>query len=730
MKAEILFGERSSWGLMSEPRRVEQALGESELRYVRLLAAITDYIYTVTVEGGCAVATAHGPACAAVTGYTSAEFASDPYLWYRVIHEEDREAVVAQAGHILAGQVPPPLDHRLIHKQGGVRWVRNTTIPHHDASGRLVAYDGLISDITSRKSAELLLAVEYAVTRELIEADRLAEAVPRVLEHLCRTLLWSHAAYWERGNRQWRGGMTFWRPPLRAADYEITGGCRLLDDGAGLPGWVCSKGEAVWVPDIRVVPELTSAAPPEAAGFRAGCAFPVHVNRHLAGVIELYSRDVREPDERMLEVLTTIGVHLGQFLEKKQSEERMKETDRRLRHSQAIAHVGSWELDIASRGLAWSDEAYRIFGLEQGGADLSYEDFLACVHPDDRACVDTAYSESVRDGRDTFELEHRIVRPGSGEERIVHEKCEHVRDAGGEIVRSVGMVQDITDRKLAACELETAFGRIARRDLILKSMIRRLKASHRNLKETQMQLIQAAKLESVGTLAAGVAHEVKNPLQTILLGLHFLTRRFADQPEEVIHTLSDMRESVLRANAIIRELLSLSAGTEFHSQPADVTAVLERSLRLMRNDLMAGKIELVCEFGPDLPPVPMDAAKMEQVFINFVLNATQAMPQGGRLRVVTRELRLEDDPPARQPLLRRFKTGQRLVMVVLEDTGSGIAEADLPRIFDPFFTTKPVGVGTGLGLTVARKIVDLHEGAVEIGNAPTGGVRVAVVLKA
>lgn len=245
-----------------------------------------------------------------------------------------------------------------------------------------------------------------------------------------------------------------------------------------------------------------------------------------------------------------------------------------------------------------------------------------------------------------------------------------------------------------------------------------------------MQFIQAAKLESLGTLAAGVAHEVKNPLQTILLGLHHLTGKCSDQPEDIRLTLEDMRDAVVRANEIIRELLSLSADTEFNPQPGDLNGVIERALWLMHNDLLTAKVELVRALSPDLPPVLMDASKLEQVFINFFLNAIQAMPQGGQLRVTTRRTRLDDDPSAWSPLFHKFSAGDNLIIAEVEDTGTGIAEADLPRVFDPFFTTKPVGVGTGLGLSVARRIVDLHAGAVEIRNAPAGGARVTVVLKA
>ena len=130
-------------------------------------------------------------------------------------------------------------------------------------------------------------------------------------------------------------------------------------------------------------------------------------------------------------------------------EEALRESEKRHERSQEIAHLGSWELDIVHDRLIWSDEIYRIFGLQPQEFGATYEAFLAAVHPDDRAAVDAAYSESLRENRDSYEIEHRIVRKNTGEVRFVHEKCEHFRDADGRIVRSVGMVHDITERKRA-----------------------------------------------------------------------------------------------------------------------------------------------------------------------------------------------------------------------------------------------------------------------------------------
>ena len=139
---------------LEERKRAEEAVRESEERYQRITAAVTDYIFTVRIEDRRPVETVHSPACEAVTGYAPEEFASNPYLWIHMVHEQDRDAVRDQASHVLSGQDVQPLEHRIFRKDGAMRWVRNTFVPHHDAQGNLLSYDGLISDITERKRLE------------------------------------------------------------------------------------------------------------------------------------------------------------------------------------------------------------------------------------------------------------------------------------------------------------------------------------------------------------------------------------------------------------------------------------------------------------------------------------------------------------------------------------------------------------------------------------------------
>jgi formate hydrogenlyase transcriptional activator len=148
--------------------------------------------------------------------------------------------------------------------------------------------------------------------------------------------------------------------------------------------------------------------------------------------------------------------------EQKKFEEALRESESRLNKSQTIAHLGSWTLEISTNRLIWSDEVYRIFGLQPQEFAATYDAFLDAVHPEDRAAVDAAYSGSLRESKDIYEIDHRIIRRDTGEIRYVHERCEHERDASGKIIRSVGMVHDITERKQAEEKIKNSETRYRR----------------------------------------------------------------------------------------------------------------------------------------------------------------------------------------------------------------------------------------------------------------------------
>ena len=271
---------------------------------------------------------------------------------------------------------------------------------------------------------------------------------------------------------------------------------------------------------------------------------------------------------------------------------------------------------------------------------------------------------------------------------------------------------------------------LARSEDALRRALEEVRASHQRHKATQLQLIQAAKMECVGTLAAGVAHEVKNPLQTILMGLAYMSKNIPSEDETLTSVLDDMRDAVRRADAIVRDLLYLSAARQIEIKPHDVNAVVERSLLFVNYDLTRSRVLVHRDFEAPLPWVRLDEAKMEQVFINLFMNAIHAMPNGGDLNLRTRTLEFAPSNGGTDFHMNKFQMGDRTVVIDVEDTGPGIPAEKLQRVFEPFFTTKPNGVGTGLGLPISKQIVEMHGGLIKLSAGARGGTRATIILKA
>ncbi len=203
--------------------------------------------------------------------------------------------------------------------------------------------------------------------------------------------------------------------------------------------------------------------PPGHAQIWNNLAVPILFRGSVIGLFNLANKETGYTDEDR-ELMEGVAGRVAPVLyawiqkemrenERKRAEEALLESDERMNRAQEISNLGSWELDLTNNRLTWSDEVYRIFGLRPQEFGASYEAFLDAVHPDDRSAVDAAYSGSLREGKDIYEIVHRIVRKESGEVRHVHEKCEHIKDQSGRIIRSVGMVHDITERKRAEEEL-------------------------------------------------------------------------------------------------------------------------------------------------------------------------------------------------------------------------------------------------------------------------------------
>jgi signal transduction histidine kinase len=287
---------------------------------------------------------------------------------------------------------------------------------------------------------------------------------------------------------------------------------------------------------------------------------------------------------------------------------------------------------------------------------------------------------------------------------------------------------DLTGLKKAEDRLRQTNESLHRSQAKLQSTLSDLSASHDKLQKMQLELIQIAKLESVGTLAAGVAHEVKNPLQIIIMGLDYLESQFPDRGEATNCTLQDMRDAALRADGITKELLQFSKTTEFNRKPAQLNDLLQRSLWLIRAELKMSGTQVSRHQADDLPPVCIDCQKIQQVLINLMINSIQAIHPSGEIALATKAGICSElfEPDFIHTI--RFKPDEAVVTLTIRDDGPGIAECDLPRIFDPFFTTKGTGGGNGLGLSVVREIIDLHDASIHFRNLPGRGLEVLLIF--
>jgi signal transduction histidine kinase len=244
-------------------------------------------------------------------------------------------------------------------------------------------------------------------------------------------------------------------------------------------------------------------------------------------------------------------------------------------------------------------------------------------------------------------------------------------------------------------------------------------------------LIQAEKMDAIGRMASGIAHEVKNPLGVILQGVNCLEMRLPPAQKDTFDILQKIKNNVERADNIIKGLLDFSKLTQLAMEAEDIAEVIESALGLVYHRVKMEGVEIVKKFDKDLPKVLVDRRKMEQVFVNVFLNAIQSMPKGGKLTVRSYKAELEEKSVAvTKGKNACFIRGQEAVIAEIEDTGKGISKENLGRVYEPFFTTKEPQEGTGLGLSVTMNIIEMHKGCIDIKSKINKGTKVTIFLKA
>lgn len=329
-----------------------------------------------------------------------------------------------------------------------------------------------------------------------------------------------------------------------------------------------------------------------------------------------------------------------------------------LEKAQEVAHVGSWvaELD-GSQQLGWSTETHRILGMPIGESSTRAEAMVNFVHPDDRDAV-RRMSEAAIANDTPYDIEHRIVR-SDGAVRWVHTRADVVHNEAGTPLRMVGTIQDVTDRRLL-----------------------------------EDQLRQAQKLEAIGRLAGGIAHDLNNALTAIVgyteLSLDALADGHPARPD-----VQEIRRAAERAESVTRQLLAFSRKQLLEPRVFSVSDSVA-SLGRMLERLLGSGVELKTAIADGVPPIYGDPGQIEQAIINLAVNARDAMPNGGRLTLGVTLIDVDDAfAQAHQPMT----TGPYVELSVL-DTGEGMDPQTRAHVFEPFFTTKEVGKGTGLGLAM------------------------------
>jgi PAS domain S-box-containing protein len=372
---------------------------------------------------------------------------------------------------------------------------------------------------------------------------------------------------------------------------------------------------------------------------------------------------------------------------------------------------GTWDWSFDAQEVYFSSRWKEMFGFEDHEISNDFKEWEKRIHPEDLEYSLRAMRAYLQGLSPQLRLEHRMQHR-DGTYRWILARGVALRDSNGRPYRMAGTHVDITEIKAQQEALRLAH--------------EHLSDEHERLKATQHQLIQAEKVNSIGRLAAGIAHEIKNPLATISMGVEFLNGALSNPDENLKLVLTELEEAVKRADIIARGLLEYSAPLSVSLKEDSLPEVIDKALLFARHELAKKHIRVVRELESALPLLELDRNKMIQVLLNLFINAVHAMEDGGLLtvRAFTRSISVLDERRAKGDTTHT--PDPRFLILEIEDTGTGIPEEYLQKIFDPFFTTKPTGKGTGLGLAVARSILELHGAGIELANVPGGGARATV----
>lgn len=389
------------------------------------------------------------------------------------------------------------------------------------------------------------------------------------------------------------------------------------------------------------------------------------------------------PHRMMFEGRPVLLVTLFDVTEQLRVENALRESEERYRTISAATSDAVWDLDLVTNEVFWNESFSNLFGYRSDEMGPLLDWWEGQLHPDDRSRVMASLDAAVRGNTAlNWEEEYRFRRANGSYARVL-DRGIILRDESGKATRAIGAMVDVTAQR-----------------------------------EMQGRLALANRMASVGTLAAGMAHEINNPLGWILANLDealdSLKRAGDPASATTASLLEKARDGAERVRSIVRDLRSFSRTADEPDDLVDVRAVVESAGAMASNEIRH-RARLVVEIPSGLPPMSGSSSKLGQVFVNLLVNAAQAIPEGDASR---HEIRITAG------------VENASVWVDVADTGHGIPGDVLPRIFDPFFTTKQVGEGTGLGLSICMGIVRGLGGEIRVDSTPGVGSRFRVLVPA
>lgn len=367
----------------------------------------------------------------------------------------------------------------------------------------------------------------------------------------------------------------------------------------------------------------------------------------------------------------------------KNAEEVIGKSESQLKEAQKIAKLGSWEADLLTGEIQWSDEMYRIFELDKDFIIKKFEDIKLLIYHEDLDFVEKTFEEFKKSPHD-MKLDFRAVTKDA-RLKYLESDIRVVFDSNSEPIKIYGSTQDITDNKLAEEELRRA---------------------NKKLVEAQKELVHKEKLAALGRFSSGIAHEIRNPLANISALAQLLTRANITDEKMKKHLKHILINSDI-ANNIIKQLLQFASHEDLILSVENLSEILENIVNSVEQRCAENKVLISKQINIDSLKIYLDKTKLETALLNFLSNSIDAMPEGGNLTI-------------------KANKSEEFVLIDIIDTGCGIEPENLDKIFEPFYTTK--GSGTGLGLALAYSSIKLHNGILNISSEQNKGTHIEIKL--